>query len=95
MNFNGLKDTIIRMLAGERIRIDCGTFQNDMTTFESIDDVLTLLVHLGYLAYKQEMDEVFIPNAEIQAEFVRAVKGCNWKEVITSIEKSEQLLQAT
>lgn len=80
------------MLAGERERIDCGTFQNDMTAFEVKDDVLTLLVHLGYLAYASEKNEVYIPNAEIQAEFVRAVKGCNWKEVIESIEKSEQLL---
>lgn len=95
MNFNGLKDTIIQMLAGERERIDCGTFQNDMTTFEVKDDVLTLLVHLGYLAYAPEKNEVYIPNAEIQAEFVRAVRGCNWEEVIESIEKSEQLLQAT
>lgn len=53
-------------------------------TFESRDDVLTLLVHLGYLAYDQKSDEVFIPNVEIQAEFVRAVKGCSWNEVIYS-----------
>lgn len=92
MNFDRLKDTIIQMVAGQRTRIDCGTFQNDMATFENKDDVLTLLVHLGYLAYDRKNDEVFIPNAEIKAEFVRAVKGCNWKEVIVSIEKSEQIL---
>ncbi len=95
MNYDGLKDTIIQMLAGERIKIECGTFQNDMTTFESKDDVLTLLVHLGYLAYDWEENEVFIPNTEIQAEFVRTVKSCNWKEVVESIERSERLLQAT
>lgn len=95
MNFDGLKDTIIKMLAGEQAEIDYGTFQNDMTTFESKDDVLTLLVHLGYLAYDREMGKAFIPNAEIRAEFVRAVKGSNWSEVITAIEKSEQLLRAT
>lgn len=95
MNYDGLKDAIIQMLAGEKVKIDYGTFQNDMTTFESRDDVLTLLVHLGYLAYNKETCQVFIPNAEVRAEFVRAIKGCNWKEVITSIEKSEQLLQAT
>lgn len=95
MNYDGLKDAVIQMLAGERVKIDYGTFQNDMTTFESRDDVLTLLVHLGYLAYNKETCQVFIPNAEVRAEFVRAIKGCKWKEVITSIEKSEQLLQAT
>lgn len=95
MNYDGLKDAIIQMLAGENVKIDYRTFQNDMTTFEGRDDVLTLLVHLGYLAYNNEKSEVFIPNAEVRAEFVRAIKGCNWSEVITSIEKSEQLLHAT
>lgn len=28
-----------------------GSFQNDMTNIKSKDDVLTLMVHLGYLAY--------------------------------------------
>lgn len=95
MNFDGLKDAIVYMLAGEAIPIDYGTFQNDMTTFESKDDVLTLLVHLGYLAYSKETTQVSIPNAEVRAEFIRAIKGCKWNEVITSIEKSEDLLQAT
>lgn len=80
LNYDGLKDAIIQMLAGERIAIDYETFQNDMTTFESRDDVLTLLVHLGYLAYDSKEQQVFIPNAEIRAEFVRAIKTCKWKE---------------
>ena len=68
------------MLAGEKITIDYETFQNDMTTFQSRDDVLTLLVHLGYLAYYSDCQEVSIPNSEIRAEFVRAIKNCKWKE---------------
>lgn len=44
MNFDGLKDAVIKMLAGERIPINTGTFSNDMTTLSSKDDVLTLLV---------------------------------------------------
>ena len=51
---------------------------------------MTLLVHLGYLAYNREKGQVFIPNAEVRDEFVRAIKGCKWNEVINSIEKSEQ-----
>ena len=51
-----------------------------MTTFQSRDDVLTLLVHLGYLAYHYDSCQVSIPNAEIRAEFVRAIKSCKWKE---------------
>ncbi|MGN0483069.1 MAG: AAA family ATPase [Lachnospiraceae bacterium] len=95
LNYDGLKDAIVEMLAGEKITIDTETFQNDMTTFESRDDVLTLLVHLGYLAYEHERQQVFIPNAEIRAEFVRAIKSCKWKDVIESLEKSDHLLEAT
>ena len=46
MNFDGLKDAVIRMLAGESVQINTETFTNDMTTFSGRDDVLTLLVHL-------------------------------------------------
>ena len=84
MNFNGLKDDIIKMLGGNRIKISVDTFQNDMTTFASKDDVLTLLVHLGYLAYNYNNHEVFIPNHEIQEEFITAIESSNWNEVVIS-----------
>ena len=58
MNFDGLKDAIVMMLGGESIQINPGTFNNDMTTFHSKDDVLTLLVHLGYLNYIQFMIKI-------------------------------------
>ena len=54
MNFDGLKKTIIDMLGGKKCKIDAGTFQNDMTSLRGKDDVLTLLVQLGYLAYNDD-----------------------------------------
>lgn len=75
MNFDGLKDAVVDMLGGRRRRIDTGTFQNDITSLESSDDVFTLLVHLGYLAYDIDRKEVFIPNEEVREEFIRAVKN--------------------
>ena len=75
LNYDGLKEDIIEMLTGQRICIYTGRFQNDMITFKSKDDVLTLLVHLGYLAYDSERSEVFIPNTEIRGEFRNAVTG--------------------
>ena len=72
MNFDGLKESIIEMLGGGRSKIDTRKFQNDMTTFSTKDDVLTLLVHLGYLAYDEDTEEVFIPNHEIAGEFLKA-----------------------
>lgn len=74
MNFEGLKDDIVKMLAGERIRINIGTFSNDMTTFQGKDDVLTLLVHLGYLSYYWTEKTVSIPNKEVSQEYVEALK---------------------
>lgn len=78
MNYDGLKDTIIELLAGEKKTIDTGTFTNDMTTFQNADDVLTLLVHLGYLGYNVETQEVYIPNYEVSGEFVNAIKVAGW-----------------
>lgn len=95
MNYDGLKDAIVMMLSGGRCKIDTGTFQNDMTTFSGKDDVLTLLIHLGYLGYNAECEETFIPNEEVHAEFVRAVKKSGWAEIIKSISASEDLLHAT
>lgn len=95
LNYDGLKDAIVQMLAGSEIKIDTKTFQNDMKTFENKDDVLTLLIHLGYLGFHQQTNRVFIPNAEVRAEFVRSVRNCKWNEVILAIENSEKLLQAT
>lgn len=95
MNFDGLKETVIKMLGNGRCKIDPSTFQNDMTTFETKDDVLTLLVHLGYLTYNNQTGEVFIPNQEITQEFMRAVKVGGWDGLIQSLNRSEELLQYT
>ncbi len=75
MNYDGLRDTIIELLAGNQKRINIGTFHNDMTTFSSSDDVLTLLIHLGYLGYDFEKKEVFIPNLEVETEFLNATQN--------------------
>ncbi len=95
MNFDGLKDVIVELLAGEHYTIDTGTFTNDMTTFADKDDVLTLLVHLGYLAYDVVTKEVYIPNEEIRIEFVRAIRKSGWQEVMRSILASKELLEKT
>ncbi len=96
MNFDGLRESILSLLANERVRIDTGTFSNDMTTLNRADDVMTLLVHLGYLGYDFDTKEVFIPNREITQEYVNALVGSTgWKEVIESVKASDRLLQAT
>ena len=95
MNEDGLKEAIIQMLGGAKIKIDTATFQNDMTTIRCRDDVLTLLVHLGYLAYDIENRSVSIPNEEVRQEFVRAVTTGKHTEIANLIRGSDQLLEAT
>ena len=82
------------MLAGDRIQINTGTFSNDMTTFQNRDDVLTLLVHLGYLSYRWQDKTVSIPNKEVSQEYVNAISTMDWNEVIESVKDSKNLLEA-
>ena len=78
MNYEGLRDAVVEMIAGGRVKINTGSFNNDMTTFHNADDVMTLLVHLGYLAYDMTTKEVFIPNREVCSEYINAVKVAGW-----------------
>ena len=95
MNFEGLKDDIIRMVAGERSPVDPTGFQNDMSIIHSRDDVMTVLIHLGYLSYDWREDECYIPNREVAGEMVNAVKTTNWMPVINALNQSKQLLRST
>ncbi|MEZ3467953.1 MAG: hypothetical protein K1W40_05725 [Schaedlerella sp.] len=49
--FDGLSGTIARLLGGVEVSVDTNGFSNDLITFRNRDDVLTLLIHLGYLSY--------------------------------------------
>ena len=73
MNYDGLKDIVTNLLTGNRKKVDTSAFSNDMVTFETCDDILTLLVHLGYLGYDLETHEVFVPNKEISDQYVTVI----------------------
>ncbi len=95
MNFDEVRTAIISMLSGEMVEIDPETFQNDMVNIHNRDDVLTLLVHLGYLAYNGNEKSVYIPNEEVRAEFIRATKNSSREELSRVIKNSDSLLKAT
>jgi hypothetical protein len=95
MDFDGLKESVVQMLGGAHCPIKTIVFQNDMTNIQSRDDVLTLLVHLGYLAYDASKKTVRIPNEEIRQEFIAAVENGKHKEVAKLIQTSDLLLKAT
>ncbi|WP_293736596.1 AAA family ATPase [uncultured Phascolarctobacterium sp.] len=94
MDFDGLRSAIIDMLSGDAVKVIPYFFQNDMISFRDKDDVLTLLIHLGYLAYNQKRSQAFIPNEEIRFEFAMATKVNKWSELISFQKESRALLEA-
>lgn len=95
MDMDGLHGKVVELMGGAHVAIDTRTYSNDMTTLGRADDVLTLLVHLGYLGYDASRGEAFIPNREIAGQYEACVtSGGNWAEVARSIADSESLLDA-
>jgi hypothetical protein len=94
-DYDGLKEAVALLMDGGRLAIDTSTYQNDMTTFTGRDDVLSLLIHLGYLGFDDERSEVFIPNREILDEFNTSTKGKEWLSTFKAVETSLELLEAT
>ena len=95
LNYEGLRDDIIFMLAGGRCSVKPSKFQNDLSEIKSRDDVLTVLIHLGYLSYDRVEMECFIPNMEVCEEMENAIEENNWTEVIKALRKSDRLLKDT
>lgn len=94
MDFDGLRNAIIDMLSGDVVEVVPEFFQNDMVSFRDKDDVITLLIHLGYLGYNQKLRQAFIPNEEIRFEFAMATKLNKWSELISFQKESRFLLEA-
>ena len=94
-NYDGLKEAVIKMLGNGQCEINTRKFQNDMTTFKTKDDVLTLLIHLGYLAYDETKEKTYIPNQEIAQEFLNAVDEPGWEGVTDALNRSDELLKST
>lgn len=95
MDFKGLKASIIEMLSGSSVPVDTRTFQNDTTHFSSRDDVITYLIHLGYIGYEQERQTAFIPNEEIRQELTVATESAGWDDFIGYQQESQKLLDDT
>ena len=95
MNFDGLKNAVIEMLSGANVEVDVTFFQNDTVNFADKDDVLTYLIHLGYLGYDEETESAFVPNEEIRQELIRATKRTKWNQMIEFQQESLELLEAT
>ena len=101
MNYdNGkLKDIICKVLLGEKAKVNVRKFENDLTKVNSADSALTVLIHLGYLAFIKGEELGFgycyIPNYEIRQEFVNAILELDWKEIYNPISNSKKLYEET
>lgn len=94
MDFDGLKTAIIEMISGTAVEVDVSSFQNDTISFANRDDVLTYLIHLGYLGYDEKNQTAFIPNEEIRQELMKAVKRKKWNEWMSFQQESDACSQS-
>ncbi len=95
MNYEGLKDDIMRMLSGEKVYVQTNSFENDLTEIHSKDDAITALIHLGYLGYDAEKKSAYIPNYEVATAFELALTTGSWTEIARTISRCDELLFAT
>lgn len=95
LDFDGLGRTVAELIGGVETKVDTKGFANDLVTFRDRDDVLTLLIHLGYLTYDEETQKVHIPNEEIRLEFVKAIRQVRRADTIRRVRESEQLIEDT
>ncbi|WP_370823991.1 AAA family ATPase [Clostridium sp.] len=95
MDYKGLRTALIEMISGAAVKVNPATFKNDTVSIQNRDEVLTYMIHLGYLAYDQTRKMAFVPNEEIRQELTMAVESRSWNEMITFWQSSEKLLDAT
>ena len=98
MNFNGIKDDIIKLIEGDEVTFSCTNFQNDMVSIKDKDDAFSLLVCLGYLGCSDTKNQyrkvAYVPNAEIRAVLMDIVREQSWYNRMETIQRSENLLKA-
>ena len=92
MDYEGLRDDIVTMLGGGSCPVRTTSFQNDPAIINNKNDVFTLLIHIGYLAYNRDERRCFVPNMEVAEELENAIEANNWKNVMDTLNASDRLL---
>lgn len=92
---SGLRKTVAELIGGVEVAVDTKGFSNDLITFRGRDDILTLLIHLGYLAYDETTKKARIPNEEVRLEFVRAIREDTSPDTMKRVQESDKLIMDT
>ncbi len=96
LNFEGLKDDIIKLCSGTSIRIyDIESFNTAEKNFPNKDSIYVYLVHLGYLGYNDEESTIYVPNEETRRELLHSVRDNHWPQYEGALKLSEQVVLAT
>lgn len=95
LDYVGLSRTVAELLGGLEVEVDTDGFSNDLVSFRNKDDVLTLLVHLGYLSYDPLRGVARIPNEEVRREFQRSIRKVDRSETIARVAASVKLIEDT
>ena len=95
MDFDGLKKSVLEMLSGASVEVNAASFKNDIVDIRNKDDVMTYMIHLGYLGYDQDKRTAFVPNEEIRRELAIAVESRPWNELLKFRQESESLLNSS
>ena len=93
LDYDGLQKSVERLIGGDRVHVNTRNFLNDITNFSSKDDVLTLLIHFGYLCYDTDSESVYIPNEEVRLEFADVIRKVNHKDTLKRIQDSDKLIR--
>ena len=95
LKYDGLQEKIMRIIIGEEVPVNISNFKNDFKTFYNADDVLTLLIHLGYLTYSDISRSVRIPNKELREHFIQMLSYNNGEDWLKLVTRSKNLIDAT
>ncbi len=93
-NFDGLRESVIQMLSGNRVTVRISDGKNDLHTFVNKNEVITALIHLGYFAYDKNTKEAYVPNKEIQEVFFHYMENNKNDSLSRFMNRSEQILNS-
>ena len=93
LDYDGVKTAVLDMLTGREVPVNVVDFKNRLDEIKTKDNVLTYLIHLGYLNYDKKTKLCRIPNKEIKQEWESAVKDSdNFSKIAEMIRDSDKLL---